>query len=390
MRKLIIGVLSILLVLTAFVGCGNALEASGGETKPPVEETPAETEPPVEETPAETELPVVETQLPQESQTQEEPQEQLVAPIEIDTEVSIQKGARIAVVAKATDGAFWKSIKSNMEEAVNYMNQVYGFEGKDKITMTFEGPSTEEDVTAQINIIDAVLAENPEVVCLAAIDMESCQAQLETAAENGIPVIMFDSDVTSDLAVAFCGTDNRKAGRRAADKLCKAIGNQGTVAVLAHENYTQTSKERVAGFKNRLKKKHPEVTLHSIIYKNEEETLENILEHLIEENQDLTGIFCTSGPVAEVALEVLGKYPDRDIKLVGFDMGDKQKKAIEEGIEYGAIVQNTYEIAYETIWTALKFTDTSQESLESEEKIYADFIWVDKTSLEKEDYTKIF
>lgn len=376
MKKLIITLLSLFFVFTAFTGCGKDVAATGGEAQSQVKETPMETEAPVEE-----------IQIPQET---EAPKEQLEAPIEIDTGIALEKGARIAVVAKSTDGSYWKSLKESMQEAVDYMNQAYELEGKDKITMTFEGPASEEDVTAQINIIDAVLAENPAVVCLAAIDMESCQAQLETAAENGIPVIMFDSDVTSDLAASFCGTNNRKAGRKAADKLCKAIGNQGTVAVIAHENYTQTSKERVKGFKNRIRKMHPEVALHSIIYKNEEETLENMLHNLIGENEELDGIFCTSGPVAEEALKVLKEYPDRDIRLVGFDMGDNQKKAIKEGIEYGAIVQNTYGIAYETIWAALRSTTAPGEGVQLEKEILVDFIWADKDSLEKEEYEKIF
>ena len=50
-----------------------------------------------------------------------------------------------------------------------------------QITMTFEGPDDEEDVESQINTLDAVIAENPSVVCLSAGDMDSCQAQLEAA-----------------------------------------------------------------------------------------------------------------------------------------------------------------------------------------------------------------
>ena len=43
-----------------------------------------------------------------------------------------------------------------------------------------------------------VLTENPVVVCLSAVDMSSCEAQLEAAQEDGIPVVMLDSGVKSD------------------------------------------------------------------------------------------------------------------------------------------------------------------------------------------------
>ena len=68
----------------------------------------------------------------------------------------------------------------------------------DQITMTFEGPDNEEDVETQINTMDAVIAENPDVLCISASDMDSCEAQLEAAKENGIPVIAFDSNVARE------------------------------------------------------------------------------------------------------------------------------------------------------------------------------------------------
>ena len=98
---------------------------------------------------------------------------------EIDDTLSIEEGARIAVVSKSKKGEFWNKVKEGMEAAVKDVNEAYGFKKDKQITMTFEGPDDEEDVESQINTLDAVIAENPAVVCLSAGDMDSCQAQLE-------------------------------------------------------------------------------------------------------------------------------------------------------------------------------------------------------------------
>ena len=83
----------------------------------------------------------------------------------------------------------------------------------DQITMTFEGPDNEEDVETQINTIDAVIAENPDVLCISASDMDSCEAQLEAAKENGIPVIAFDSNVAEKkLVKAYRGKPGIEIG----------------------------------------------------------------------------------------------------------------------------------------------------------------------------------
>lgn len=81
----------------------------------------------------------------------------------------------------------WDKVKEGWQAADQGCERAYGFKKDDQITMTFEGPDNEEDVESQINTLDAVIAENPSVVCLSAGDMESCQAQLEAAKENGIP-----------------------------------------------------------------------------------------------------------------------------------------------------------------------------------------------------------
>ena len=77
---------------------------------------------------------------------------------EIDTDIKIHAGSRIAVVSKCVKGEYWKMVKKGMEDAVKEINKAYGYKKDDQITMTFEGPDNEEDVETQINTIDAVIA----------------------------------------------------------------------------------------------------------------------------------------------------------------------------------------------------------------------------------------
>ncbi len=65
--------------------------------------------------------------------------------------------------------------------------------------------------------------------------MDSCEAQLEAAKENGIPVIAFDSNVAEKkLVKAYRGTDNVQVGKMAAYQLGSALGKMGKVAVFPH------------------------------------------------------------------------------------------------------------------------------------------------------------
>lgn len=311
------------------------------------------------------------------SQSQGEVAQETAFPIQLDSEMEIEKGMRIAVVARSSEGNYWKQMRKHMKEAVDYINGFYGLEGDDAIRMTFEGPDSEEKVNDQINTIDAVLAENPSALCLAAIDMNSCQAQMETARDNGIPVVLFDSRVKCGMETAFCATDNKSAGAQAAEKLCAAMGGQGKAAVIVRAKDSQTSEERIKGFKKEIKKNHGDV---EIVCKYTEDSEEGIDSIVLDEQ--VKGIFCTSQDVAEEVLAILEEHPKKEAAVVGFDSGGRQIEAIREGRQAGAIVQNIPCIAGRTIWLAVCSALTKQpEDLQKYEKV--DYMWVDGSSLKE-------
>ena len=153
------------------------------------------------------------TQTEEETDSDPESEEEAALAAQIDTSAPVTKGSRIAVVSKSVDGEYWKALHSGMEDAIKDVNAAYGFTSDDQITMTFEGASDEQDVEKQVNTLDAVIAENPTVLCLSAGDEDSCQAQLEAARENDIAVVAFDSNVSdSDMIAVFRGTDNVYVG----------------------------------------------------------------------------------------------------------------------------------------------------------------------------------
>ena len=301
----------------------------------------------------------------------------------------MEKGSRISVVIKNTESDYWKAAKKGMEQAVFDLNEYLGYKGDDAITCTIEGPKDENGVDEQVNILDMVLTENPVVVCLSAADMSSCEAQLEAAQEDGIPVVMLDSGVKSDddLVYAYCGTDNKAAGEEAAKQLCEAIKDAGEVAVMSHTQLSQSSKDRVEGFQEEITKNHPNVSVVSVDYqpsKDDDPTEEESIEAVLEKYPDLKGYYATNQATSEAVLSVLDKHTDRSVQMIGVDMGDTQKKAIEDGKEVGSVCQNPYGMGYATIVAGAR----ASLGLESDKKIDSGFQWIDKNTIGLEEYAR--
>ena len=296
-------------------------------------------------------------------------------------EINLEAGSHIAVVVKSTKNGFWTSVKRGMDAAVADLNEKLGYKGDDKIKLTFEGPSDETDVEDQINIIDAVLGENPDVLCLSAIDMDSCQAQLEAAEENGIPVIVLDSGVKAGNVNATCVVDNYQAGVQAAEKLADAIGGSGKIAVMAHVESAQNCQEREQGFTETIAEKYPDIEIVNISHQNEETSVSEMAESVLKLFPDVKGYFCTNGNVAGDVLDAISAS-GKEVAVVGIDAGKKQKDAIKSGKEVGVLVQNAYGMGYATVVAAAR----AALGMENNESINPGMEWIDSENISDERY----
>ena len=305
---------------------------------------------------------------------------------EIDTSVQIQPGARVAVVSKSVSGEFWGLVKKGMEQAIADVNEAYGFGKDEQVTMTFEGASDEKDVESQVNTLDAVIAENPDVLCVSASDMDSLQAQLEAAKENGIPVIAFDSGVNdSKMIRAFRGTDNTRVGEIAAYRLAVAMGKMGKVAVFSAQEKTQSIQERVEGFTSYIAN-YPDIEVVEIIYQDQVDDMTAAMQQVLDTYPQLDGVFCDNADIADMYLDMKKDETKDPVVMVGVDATAKQQEAIRNNKEVGVVSQQPYAMGYQTIWTALMST-APKKSVEIKRNLRLDPAWIDVSNIDDPSYS---
>ena len=405
MKKAIIGLICLMLATGTVVGCGSkktepeesqkntAEKIDKSEKEQAESETKEEdkkTEETNQETRKETDTNGNKTSEEEGSKTAENMSEDLTMKVLKEQagtydytsleELNPEPGTRIAVVVKNTKTGFWKNVKKGMDDAVEDLNEKMGYKGEDKIKISFEGPGNETDVESQINIIDAVLSENPSILCLAAIDMESCQPQVEEATLNGIPVVVLDSGVQSEQVNAICATDNYAAGTEAAKKMAEALGEKGQVAIMAHVETSESSQKRVAGFTDEMKN-HPEIEIVNISYENEETSMSELAEAVLKLYPEVKGYYCTNEIATNNVLDIVNTS-DKEVKVIGFDSGEKQIKAVKDGVELGMFAQNPYGMGYATIVAGVR----ADQGLENDAFINTGYQWIDSTSIELPEY----
>jgi ribose transport system substrate-binding protein len=273
----------------------------------------------------------------------------------------------IPLVSKGFQHQFWQAVKQGAEQAAKDL----------KVKVSFEGPETEAMVDNQIDMLSAALAKKPAAIGFAALDSQAATPLLKKAQAAKIPVIAFDSGVDSDIPVTTATTDNKAAAALAADKLAALIGDEGEVAVVAHDQTSRTGVDRRDGFVNEIKAKHPKIKIVSIQYGGGDQLKSTeVTKSILQAYPKLKGIFGTNeGSAIGVVNGV--RETKRKLVIVGYDSGKQQKDAIKEGLMAGAITQNPVGIGYKTVEAAVK-------ALKGEKLpkiIDTGFYWYDKTNI---------
>ena len=148
---------------------------------------------------------------------------------------------------------------------------------------------------------------------------------------------------------------------------------------------TESSVERVEAFKKEIEEKYTDVKVVQVNYGDGEESIADMLKNTLETYPALKGIFCTNEDMADQTLDALADMENTEqIQIVGFDSGEKQQKAIQEGREYGTVTQNPYGLGYAAIVAAVR----AIQGLPVDQKIDTGYQWIDKDTIDLETNQK--
>ncbi|MCI7148150.1 MAG: substrate-binding domain-containing protein, partial [Firmicutes bacterium] len=122
--------------------------------------------------------------------------------------LKLEKGSYISIIGKAKGNDYWDEVEKGALQAAADINEQLGYEGKDKIKVTYSAPDTADDVDEQVNILDEELARYPIAVGIAIADAKACEVQFDLATDSEIPVVAFDSGSDYQGVMATVSTDN--------------------------------------------------------------------------------------------------------------------------------------------------------------------------------------
>ncbi|MCT8543201.1 ABC transporter substrate-binding protein [Glaesserella parasuis] len=285
------------------------------------------------------------------------------------------KSDEIAVIVKSANSTFWQNVRKGAETA--------GADLGGKYKVTFQGPEAETSIDAQVNMVDNAVNRGVAGIVLAASDPVALVPAVKKAYESGIPVVLIDSGLNSDgkYYQSFLATDNRAAGKLAAEKLLAKVKG-GKVAVMSFTQGAASAIERTGGFIDEVKAKADYKIVGPYYSNSEMVTALNQTEDVLGSNPDIAAIFGANEPTAVgMARAVKQKGFAGKIVAVGFDGNSDLQNFVRDGTLDGIVVQSSYQMGYKGVDTIGKIIKGEKV----EKVIDTGVVYVTKENIDSEE-----
>lgn len=290
----------------------------------------------------------------------------------------LQKNAvkkNVVLIVKSVDPTFefWQQVKKGAETAAKEF-------GAD---LTFTGPSIEDNVDEQIEIVQQYIERKPDAIALAACDRERLTVIAQDVLDAGIKLITVDSDIETGVAASFVGTDNETAAAELAKRLLTLVPANEPIAVISFVPVTSTAILRETGFLNEMKARGASNILGPYYSGDSSEAAYELARKLLL-SQKISGIYATNAISSEgVACAVAEVAPG--LPFVAFDSTTVQNQYLENGIISMLAVQRPFNMGYLAVKAAIDAVNGKQ----LEKHIDTGFVLVTRENMQSEEIQKL-
>ena len=220
------------------------------------------------------------------------------------------------------------------------------------VKVSYVGPA-ENDVPAEVAAFDQAIAKKPAGIATFAYD-PAIIPSINKAMEAGIPVVTVIGDVPSDR-LAFIGSKQYDLGYVAGKNLAEALSGKGKVAVLSLPG-VQMFDDRETGIRDAFKA-YPDIEVVQVgDTKADTVTAVNVAKDIMQRNPDLAafvGTDSTAGIGAATAIEEADKVGQ--VLAVAMDRNSDVLEKIQKGSLTGAVAQDDAAISFWALQTLYNF-----------------------------------
>jgi len=214
-----------------------------------------------------------------------------------------------------------------------------------KVKSEVVGPD-KYDPRAERDEFVAAVHRKPSGIMISAASADLLTSDIDSALQQGIPVITIDSDAPASKRLLFIGTDNYSAGRLGGQLLVKLLGGKGNVVMFTYPNQLNLT-ERQHGYEGVLDG-HPGIKVtQAIDIKGDPAVAFDTARQLIDSKAKVDAFVCLEA----IACPEIGEIVNRaklggKIIILAMDTDLRTLAWIQKGVISATIGQRPYTMAY--------------------------------------------
>ncbi|MGN0438286.1 MAG: substrate-binding domain-containing protein [Lachnospiraceae bacterium] len=260
---------------------------------------------------------------------EETEKEIVVKEFEALTEIN-EDAPNVYLIVKALDNSYWDTMKQLAEKAAKQQG----------CNLYYSGSQVETEPQAQIVLLQKAVDAGADAIIIAPDDSLLLSKPIDKVYDQGIPVVLIDTTITTENYDVCYMTDNLLAGQLAAEEMLNQLKLNGCkedeaalIAVQVGSGSSQTINERLGGFTKYWVAHAPEKwkVIDDVKINNGDVDLAfQIGNEYLSQYTDLKGMFgCNNGSTVGFAKSIMDNRR-RDVVLVGFDYSDEMAQVIRD------------------------------------------------------------
>ena len=238
-------------------------------------------------------------------------------------------------VAFSTGRPFWQEAEAGFKDAAKEMG----------VKFELTGPPAFSPVD-QLAAFQQAVSQKPSGILLAASTPELFRGPINSAIEQGIPVICMDADSPESKRILYIGTDNFRAGEESGRRMGDLLRGKGNVVVVTVPDQFNLA-ERLRGVDEALKKFPGVKITQSVDIKGDPRIACDTISTLMQSEDKPDGIICLESSGGHGSAEALHRFDFCGrIPIMAFDRDPETLDWIERGAINATVVQKPYVMSY--------------------------------------------
>lgn len=239
---------------------------------------------------------------------------------------------KVGFVVKSLADQHWAIVKAGAQAEA----------AKEGVELIFIAPNQESDVQTQVQMIEDLIAQDVDALCVAPSSQDAVLPAFRAATESGIPILAIDTDTKYDKKASFIGTGNFEAAKKGAAYAASLYKSGDKAIIIRGRLGDPTHDARSNGIKAALDDANIDILEIKDAKSMASLAMDAMMDLLVKYN-DIDLVVCTADEMALGAQRAI-QQSGADAKVMGFDGTIPVAEMTAKGKFIGTTAQSPYQM----------------------------------------------